>query len=111
MDPILPPPTADTAPIIAPGVLVIDVAPIIEPPAYNINFDIATAAIGTLPSLHPHPLHTNICSLECMLFDCLETLQSMQSEEWGFCRLVEQPVVYTLKSATAWINLPNPGQH
>ena len=114
MDPNLPPPAAVPVPIappIAPGGLIVVVAPVIEPPAYDIDFDIATAAIGTLPSLHPRPSHTNIRALERVLFDRLETLQSTQSEEWGFRGLAEQPAEYALKSATAWVNSPNPGQH
>ena len=62
----------------------IAVAPHIEPPSYDIDFDTATAAIGTLHSLHPRPSHANIRALERDLFEKLETLQSTQSEEWGF---------------------------
>jgi hypothetical protein len=80
-------------------------------PAYEIDYDIATAAIGTLPSLHPRPSHTNIHALERALFDRLETLQSTQSEEWGFRGLAEQPAEYALKSATPWVHSPNPGLH
>ena len=80
-------------------------------PAYEIDYDTATAAIGTLPSLHPRPSHTNIRALERALFDRLETLQSTQSEEWGFRGLAEQPAEYALKSATPWVHSPNPGLH
>ena len=80
-------------------------------PAYDIDYDIATAAIGTLPSLHPRPSHTNIRALKRVLFDRLETLQSTQSEEWGFRGLAEQPAEYALKSATPWVHSPNPGLH
>ena len=60
-------------------------APVFEPPpAYDIDYDTATAAIGTLPSLHPPPSHANIRALERDFFKKLETLQSTQSEEWGF---------------------------
>ncbi len=88
MDP-LPPPAVGADPFIAPviapgGPVIAPITPVIEPPAYDIDFDIATAAIGTLPSLHPCPSHTNIRALKCMLFDRLEMLQSTQSEEWGF---------------------------
>lgn len=104
---IVPPVLAPVAPI-APGV----VAPVFDPPpAYDIDFDIAAAAIGTLPSLHPRPSHSNIRALERVLFDRLETLQSTQSEEWGFRGLAEQPAEYALKSATPWTHSPNPGQH
>jgi hypothetical protein len=68
-------------------------------PTYEIDYDIAIAAIGTLPSL------------ERALFDRLETLQSTQSEEWGFRGLAEQPAEYALKSATPWVHSPNPGLH
>ena len=115
MDPLPPPATGAApfiAPVIAPGVSVVaPIAPIIKPPAYNINLDNATVAIGTLPSLHSCPLHTNICALKRVLFDRLETLQSTQSEEWGFQGLAEQPAEYALKSSTAWVNSPNSGQH
>ena len=81
------------------------------PPSFDINFTMATTTIGTLPSLHPQPSHTNIRALECILFERLETLQSAQSEEWGFRGLAEQPAEYALKSATPWVNAPNPGPH
>lgn len=89
----------------------IAVAPHIEPPSYDIDFDTATAAIGTLHSLHPRPSHANIRALERDLFEKLETLQSTQSEEWGFRGLAEQPAEYALKSGTPWVHSPNPGQH
>jgi hypothetical protein len=69
----------------------------IDPPSYDIDFDTATAVIGTLPSLHPRPLHANIRALERDLFEKLETLQSSQSKEWGFRGLAEQPAEYALK--------------
>ena len=86
-------------------------APIAPPPSYDIDYDTATAAIGTLPPLIPRPLHANIRALERDLFEKLETLQSTQSEEWGFRGLAEQPAEYALKSATPWVHSPNPGQH
>ena len=90
---------------------IVDAAPLVEPPSYDIDYDTATAAIGTLPSLHPRPSHANIRALERDLFEKLETLQSTQSEEWGFRGLAEQPAEYALKSGTAWVHSPNPGQH
>ncbi len=107
--PIAPPvaPVAPIAPIVAPVVI----APFIEPPSYDIDFETAAAAVGTLPSLQPRPSHANIRALERDLFEKLETLQSTQSEEWGFRGLAEQPVEYALKSATPWVHSPNPGQH
>ena len=42
----------------------VPVAPFVEPPSYDITYEEATAAIGTLPSLLPQPLHTNIRALE-----------------------------------------------
>ena len=83
----------------------------IAPPSFDIDFETATATIGTLPSLHPQPSHANIQALERVLFERLETLQSSQSEEWGFRGLAEQPTEYALKSATPWTNAPNPGPH
>ena len=100
---------ADAAIVPAAGPAAIPAAVIA--PAYDIDYDIATAAIGTLPSLHPRPSHTNIRALERVLFDRLETLQSTQSEDWGFRGLAEQPAEYALKSATPWVHSPNPGQH
>lgn len=41
-----------------------DIAPFIEPPSYDIDFETAAAAIGILPSLHPRPSHANIRALE-----------------------------------------------
>ena len=90
---------------------IIVAAPNVEPPSYDIDYDTATAAIGTLPSLHPRPSHANIRALERDLFEKLETLQSTQSEEWGFRGLAEQPAKYALKSVTPWVHSPNPGQH
>ena len=85
MDPNLPPIVAAIGdPVLAPDAPIAPdvVAPVFDPPpAYNIDFDIAAAAIGTLPSLHPRPSHSNIRALERVLFDRLETLQSTQSEE------------------------------
>jgi hypothetical protein len=86
-------------------------AAIITPPSFDIDFETATGTIGTLPSLHPRPSHANIRALERVLFERLETLQSSQSEEWGFRGLAEQPNEYALKSATPWTNAPNPGPH
>ncbi len=86
-------------------------APIVEPPSYDIDYDTATAAIGTLPLLHPRPSHANIRALERDLFKKLKTLQSTQSEEWGFRGLAKQLAEYALKSASAWVHSPNPGQH
>lgn len=83
----------------------------VEPPSYDIDYDTATAVIGTLPSLHPRPLHANIRALERDLFEKLETLQLTLSEEWGFRGLAEQPFEYARKSITAWVHSPNPGQH
>ena len=57
--------------------------PAIIPPSYEIDFDTATSAIGTLPSLHPRPTHSNIRALERALLERLETLQAAQSEEWA----------------------------
>jgi hypothetical protein len=85
--------------------------PNVKPPSYDIDYDTATAAIGTLPSLHPRPSHANIRALERDLFEKLKTLQSTQSEEWGFRGLAEQPAEYALKSVTPWVHSPNPGQH
>jgi hypothetical protein len=64
-----------------------------------------------LQSLHPCPSHASIRALERDLFKKLETLQSTQSEEWGFRGLAKQPEKYALKSATPWVHSPNPGQH
>ena len=107
VEPIVAPVIAQgIAPIVEPGI-----APFVEPPSYDIDFETATAAVGTLPSLHPRPSHANIRALERDLFEKLETLQSTQSEEWGFRGLAEQPAEYALKSGTPWVHSPNPGQH
>jgi hypothetical protein len=78
----------------------------IDPPLYNIDFEMATAV-----TLHPRPLHANIRALERDLFKKLETLQSSQSKEWGFHGLAEQPAEYALKLTIPWVHAPNPGQH
>ncbi len=95
--------------IVAPAVPA--VAPFVEPPSYDIDYETAASVIGTLPSLHPRPSHANIRALERDLFKKLETLQSTQSEKWGFRGLAKQPAEYALKSATPWVHSPNPGQH
>ena len=69
----------DPAAAVAPALA--GAAAAIDPPSYDIDFDTATAVIGTLPSLHPRPSHANIRALERDLFEKLETLQSSQSEE------------------------------
>ena len=101
---------AGPANIAPPGPAIVAPAAI-PPPSFDIDFETATSTIGTLPSLHPRPSHANIRALERVLFERLETLQSSQSEEWGFRGLAEQPAEYALKSATPWINAPNPGPH
>ena len=53
-------PAEPNVPIIDP---IGDDAPI-EPPSYDIDFETATAAMGTLRSLHPRPSHANIRALE-----------------------------------------------
>ena len=111
MDPAAIAAAAAAAALAAAAVPIVVAAPIVEPPSYDIDYDTATAAIGTLPSLHPRPSHANIRALERDLFEKLETLQSTQSEEWGFRGLAEQPAEYALKSVSAWIHSPNPGQH
>ena len=60
----------------APPALAVPAA--IPPPSFDIDFETATATIGTLPSLHPRPSHANIRALERVLFERLETLQSSQ---------------------------------
>ena len=92
-------------PIIAPQ------APIIAPPAYETTLAMATETIGTLPSLHPRPNHSNIRALERDLFDKLQAIQSAQSDEWGYRGLAEQPAEYAMKSATPWTDANNPGPH
>ena len=94
---------ADAIPILAPAIE--------PPPSYEMDYETATVAIGQLPSLHPRPSHANIRALERVLFERLETLQSTQSEEWGFRGLAEQPAEYALKSVIPWIDAPNPGTH
>ena len=80
-------------------------------PAYEVDYDTAITIIGVLPSLEPRPTHANIRALERTLFERLEQIQSAQSEEWGFRGLAEQPAEYALKSATPWVDSPNPGPH
>ena len=109
MDPQQQPIAADVVAVNA--IAPIPNAPFEPPPSYESDYDTATAAIGTLPSLHPQPSHANIHTLERELFERLETLQSKQSEEWFFCGIAEQPDKYALKTPTAWVHSPNPGQH
>lgn len=80
-------------------------------PAYEISYDNARDRIGTLPSLHPRPTHSNIRALERDLFEKLQSIQSGQSEEWGYRGLAEQPAEYALKSPMPWTNAINPGPH
>lgn len=86
-------------------------APVIAPPAYETTLAMATDTIGTLPSLHPRPNHSNIRALERDLFDKLQAIQSAQSDEWGYRGLAEQPAEYAMKSLTPWEDAPNPGPH
>ena len=91
--------------LVPPGpipVAAVPVAAVVPPIApYDIDYDTATAAIGILPPLTPRPSHANIRALKRDLVEKLETLQSTQSEEWGFRGLAEQPAEYALNSATA----------
>jgi hypothetical protein len=82
MDPQQQPIAADVVAVNA--IAPIPDAPFEPPPSYESDYDTATAAIGTLPLLHPQPSHANIHTLERELFERLETLQSKQSEEWFF---------------------------
>lgn len=109
MDPVAAAAAAATLPAVLAATPLVAAA--IEPPSFEIDFETATAAIGTLPSLHLRPSHTNIRALKRVLFKRLKTLQSTQSEEWGFCGLAEQPAEYAMKSATPWVDAPNPGPH
>jgi hypothetical protein len=102
---------ANNQPPIAAAAAAAAAAPAIVPPSYDIDYETATSAIGTLPPLLPRPTHANIRALERTLFERLETLQAAQSEEWGFRGLAEQPAEYALKSATPWVDSPNPGPH
>ena len=86
-------------------------APVIAPPAYKTMLAMATNTIGTLPSLHSLPNHSNIRALECDLFDKLQAIQSAQSDEWGYRGLADQPAEYAMKSLTPWVDAPNPGPH
>jgi hypothetical protein len=106
--PVAPAGAAIIMPVVAPFVIV---APFVEQPLYDIDFKTVTATMGTLPSLHPRPLHANVRALKQELFEKQKTQQSMQSEEWGFHGLADQPAKYTLKSTTPWVHSPNPGQH
>ena len=95
------------AAILAPPI----VEPPIAPPAYETTLAMATDTIGNLPTLHPRPNHSNIRALERDLFDKLQAIQSAQSDEWGYRGLAEQPAEYAMKSATPWMDAPNPGPH
>ena len=86
-------------------------APLIALPAYDVSYENARDRIGTLPSLQPRPTHSNIRALERDLFEKLQSIQSAQSEEWGYRGLAEQPAEYALKSPTPWTNTNNPGPH
>ena len=98
MDPITAATTAAAATAAAVATIV-PAAAIVQPPSFDINFEMTRERIGTLPSLHPHPTHRNIRALECYLF------------EWGYHRLAKQLIKYTLKTNVAWTNAPNPRPH
>ena len=70
-------PVLPAAPIIAP------LARIITLSAYEPTLAMGTETIGALLSLHPRPNHSNIRALEQDLFDKLQAIQSVQSDEWG----------------------------
>ena len=80
-------------------------------PIAELDYDTVVTVIGVLPPLLPRPSHANIRVLERTLFERLEQLPSHQSEDWGFRGLAEQPAEYALKSATPWVDAPNPGPH
>ena len=76
-----------------------------------VTIKIAAEKIGTLPSLEQWPNHSNICTLDCILYDRLEAIPSPQSPEWGFCGPAEQPLEYGLKLQMPWLNANDPGEH
>ena len=105
MDPIAAAAAAAAAAAIVPA------AAIVQPPSFDITFEMARERIGTLPSLHPRPTHSNIRALEHDLFEKLQSMQSAQSEEWGYRGLAKQLIEYALKTNVAWTDAPNPGPH
>ena len=61
---------------------------------------------------HPNKLSTKqFHTLEHTLFELLETLQSVQYKEWGFCGHGEQLEEYKLKFTMPWVGSPNSGPH
>ena len=80
------------------------------PPAL-VTFAEAAETIRVLISLAPGSNATNTRLLLRVHGEALKSITSFQSDEFGFRGLIKSIEIYTLRSAIAWVDHPNPGHH
>ena len=73
--------------------------------------EVATALIGSLPSLAPRPTGANIRALEQDLIKKLGSIPSHQSRKQGYTGMIMQPVLYARRCNTPWQDFADPGRH
>ena len=77
----------------------------------NITLEMATALIGTLPSLAPRPTGASIRALEQDLIKKMGSVPSHQSRKHGYIGMVMQPVLYARRCNIPWADFADPGPH
>ena len=75
------------------------------------TMEVATALIGSLPSLAPRPTGANIRALEQDLIKKLGSIPSHQSREQGYTGMIMQPVLYARRCNIPWQDFADPGKH
>jgi len=73
--------------------------------------EMATALVGTLPTLAPRPTGATIRALEQDLVKKLGSIPSHQSREHGYIGMILQPVLYARRTNTPWADFVDPGPH
>ena len=76
-----------------------------------ISYEDAVRMIGTLPTLRPQPISTNIRALTTYLSDKITSIPSYQSPEFGYMGMVEEKTVYVLTGADPWVDFNDPGAY
>ena len=66
-----------------------------------ISYETARAKIGTLPSLHPRPTATKICTLYKHLCEMLAKIPSFKSPIHGYQCMVDAAKLYALTGEAA----------
>lgn len=76
-----------------------------------VTMEVATALIGSFPSLAPRPTGASIRALEQDLVRKLGSIPSHQSREQGYTGMIMQPVLYARKCNTPWQDFADLGPH